>query len=88
MTCLAEFLLYRAETGHEILWIALLIALQIGAAFFKLVTGQTTAIIQDAHMRLMDEIREAPLFAIGRERRKIDAPPFTPDIVNAVAFRA
>ena len=85
---LAEFLFHRAEIGHEISRIALLVALQIGAAFFKVVAGQTTAILQDAEMRLMDEIREASLFALDRRRREIDDPPFAPDIVDAVAFRA
>ncbi len=63
VTGLAEFLFHRAEIGHEILRIALLVALQIGAAFLKVMAGQTTAIFQDAEMRLMDEIREASLFA-------------------------
>ena len=71
VTGLAEILFHLTEIGHEILRIALLVALQIGAAFFKVMAGQTTAILQDANaltypdrleMRLMDEIREASLF--------------------------
>ena len=85
---LAEFLFHRAKTGHEILRIALLVALQIGAAFFKVMAGQTTTILQDAEMRLMDEIREASLFRLDLWRREIDDPATAPDIVNAVAFRA
>ena len=41
---LAEILFHRTEIGHEVLRIALLVALQIGAAFFKVMAGQTTAI--------------------------------------------
>ena len=97
VTGLAEILFHLAEIGHEILRIALLVALQIGAAFFQAVAGQTTAILQDANaltypdrleVRLMDEIREASLFAVDRNRGEIDDPPFALDIVDAVAFRA
>ena len=88
VTGLAEILFHRTEIGHEIFRIALLVALQIGAAFFKVMAGQTTAILQDAEMRLMDEIREASLFALDRRRGEIDEPPLAPDIVDAVAFRA
>jgi hypothetical protein len=62
VTGLAETLFHRTEIRHEIPRIALLVALQIGAAFFKAMAGQTTAILKDAEMRLMDEIREASLF--------------------------
>jgi hypothetical protein len=88
VTALAEILFHRTEVGREILRIALLVALQIGATFFKVMAGQTTAILQDAEMRLMDEIREASLFALDRKREEIDYPPFALDIVNAVAFCA
>ena len=97
VTGLAEILFYRTEVGHEILRIALLVALQIGAGFFKAMAGQATAILQDAYaltypdrleMRLMDEIREASVFALDRRRGEIDETPFAPDIVDAVAFRA
>jgi hypothetical protein len=97
VTGLAEILLHLTEIGHETLRIALLVALEIGGAFFKVMAGQTTAILQDPYaltypdrleMRLMDEIREAPLFALRRKRGEIDYPPFALDIVNAVAFRA
>ena len=73
VTGLAEILFHLTEIGHEILRIALLVALQIGGVFFKVMAGQTTAIFQDPYaltytdrleMRLMDEIREAPLFAL------------------------
>ena len=73
VTRLAEILFHLTEIGHEILRIALLVALQIGGAFFKLMAGQTPAIFQDAdaltytdrlEMRLMNEIREASLFAL------------------------
>jgi hypothetical protein len=97
VTGLAEILFHLTEIGHEILGIALLVALQIGAGFIKVMAGQTTAILQDAYaltypdrleVRLMDEIREASLFAVDRRRGEIDYPPFALDIVNAVAFRA
>ena len=73
VTGLAEILFQLTEIGHETLRIALLVALQIGGAFFKIMACQTTAILQDPYaltypdrleMRLMDEIREAPLFAL------------------------
>ena len=73
VTGLAEILFHFAEIGYEALRIALLVALQIGAAFFKAMAGQTPAIFQDAdaltytdrlEMRLMNEIREASLFAL------------------------
>ena len=97
VTGLAEILFHLTEIGREILRIALLVALQIGAVFFKVMAGQTTAILQDAYaltypdrleMRLMDEIREASLLALDRWRGEIDYPPFALDIVNAVASRA
>ena len=97
VTGLAEILFHLTEIGHEILRIALLVALQIGAGFFKVMAGQTTAILQDAYaltypdrleVRLVDEIREASSFAVDRRRGEIDDPPFALDIVNAVAFRA
>ena len=88
MTGLAEILFHLTEIGHEILRIALLVALQIGAGFFKVMASQTTAILQDAEVRLMDESREASLFALDRRRREIDDPSFAPDIVDAVALGA
>ena len=88
VTGLAEILFHRTEIGHESFRIALLVALQIGTAFFKAMAGQTTAILQNAEMRLMDEIPEAPLLALDRRRREIDYPPFALAIVNAVTFRA
>src|SRR5262245_39953547 len=88
VTGLAEVLFHCTEIGHEIFRIALLVALQIGAAFFKAMAGQTTAILQDAEMRLMDEIREASPFAPDRRRGEIDDPPLALDIVDAVTFRA
>jgi hypothetical protein len=88
VTGLAEILLHRTEIGHESLRIALLVALEVGAGFFKLMAGQTTAVLQDAEMRLMDEVREASLFARDRSRGEIDDPPFALNIIDAVAFRA
>ena len=88
MACLAELFLHGAETGCKFSWIALLVALEIGAVLFKAVAGQAAAIVHDAHMRLVDEIREAPLFALDRDRGEIDHPRLAPDIVNAVAFCA
>ena len=66
----------------------MLVALQIGTTFFKVVAGQTTTLLQDAEMRLMDEIREASLLALDRRRGEIDEPPLALDIVDAVTFRA
>src|SRR5215470_16458353 len=40
VTALAELLFHRTKIGHEKLRIALLVALQIGAASFKIVAGQ------------------------------------------------
>jgi hypothetical protein len=45
VTALAEILFHRAKIGHEILRTALLVALQVGAAFFEVMAGQTTAIL-------------------------------------------
>jgi hypothetical protein len=73
VTSLAEILFHLTEIGHEILRTALLIALQIEGAFFNFMAGQTPAIFQDAdaltytdrlEMRLMNEFREASLFAL------------------------
>ena len=84
VTGLAEILCHRTEIGHEILRIALLVALQIGPALFKDMAGQTAAILQDAYaltypdrleMRLMDEIREASLFALDRRGEKLTTRP-------------
>ena len=88
VTSLAEILFHPAEIRCENLWIALLVALQIGAAFFEVMAGQTAAIFQCAEMRFMDELREASPFRLGRRLREIDEPPLALDIVNAVAFRA
>ena len=88
VTGLAKILLHRTEIGHESLRIALLVALQVGAGFFKLMAGQTTAVLQDAEMWLMDEVREASLFARDRNRGEINDPPFALNIIDAVAFRA
>ena len=88
VTGLAEILFHRSEIVDEIFWIALLIALQIGAAFFEGMTGQAAAIFQNAEMRLMDEIGEAPLLRLDLGRGEIDQPPFALDIVDAVTFRA
>ena len=85
---LAELLFHPTKIGHEILRIALLVALQIGAAFLEVMAGQTTAILQDAEMRLMHEIREASLFVLDRRRGEIDEPPLAPDLIDAVTFRA
>ena len=85
---LAELLLHLAEARHEVPRITLLVALQIWAAPFNAMAGLAAALLQDAEMRLMDEMREAPLFALGRGNGEIDDPPFAPDIVDAVAFRA
>ena len=67
---------------------ALRVALQIGAAFLKLMAGQTAAILHDTEMRLVDEIREASLFALNRRRGEIDDAPFALDVVDAVTLRA
>ena len=95
VTGLAEILFHRTEIGHEILRIALLVALQIGAALLKAMAGKTAAILlpagaifHGAEVRLVDEVREASPLALDRRRREIDDPPFALDIVNAVAFRA
>ena len=86
VTALAEFLFYPTKIGREISRIALLVALQIGPVFFKAMAGQTTAILQNAEMRLMHEIREAPLFVL--DRGEVDQPSAAPDLVDAVTFRA
>src|SRR5215831_12662511 len=88
VTALAEFLFHSTKIGYEKLRTALLVALQIGAASFKVMAGQTTAILHDAEMRPVDEIRKASLFALDRGRGEVDEPPPAPDIVDAVTFRA
>jgi hypothetical protein len=87
VTSLAEILFHLTEIGHEVFRIPLLVALEIRAALFEVMAGQTTAVLQHAEMRLMDEIRESSLLALDRRRGKINEPPFAPDIVDAVAFR-
>jgi hypothetical protein len=72
VTALAETLFHRAEIGHEIFRIAVLIALQIRATFLKVMAGQAAAILQEAEMRLMDEIREASLLRLDLGRGKIN----------------
>src|SRR5690242_3156762 len=74
VTALAEILFHRAKVGHEILRIALLVALQVGAAFFEIVAGQAAAILHDAEMRPVDEVREASLLGLDRRRREINKP--------------
>jgi hypothetical protein len=64
VTGLAEILLHGAEVGHEILRIALLVALQVRATLFEAMAGQTAAVLQDAEVRLVDEIREASQLAL------------------------
>ena len=54
----------------------------------KRMAGQTPAILHWAEMRLMDERREASLFARDRCRGEIDDPALVLEIVNAMAFRA
>ena len=97
VTGLTEILFHITEIRYEILWIASLVALQIGKGLFEVMAGQTTAIFQDAYaltypdrlkMRLMNKIREASPFALGRKRGEIDHPPFARDSVDAVALRA
>ena len=88
VTGLAEILFHLTEIGHEALRIALLVALQVGAAFFQVVAGQATAILHDAEMRPVDEVREASLFGLNRRRREINETPPALDIVDAVTFRA
>ena len=88
VTGLTKILFHYTKIGYEIFRIALLVALQIGAAFLKIMAGETTAILQDAEMRLMDESREASLLALGRRRGEIDKSPLAPDIVDTVTFRA
>src|SRR5262245_1949881 len=100
---LAEILFHRAEIGHEVSWIALLVTLQIGRGLFlgrtflEDMAGQATAILQDAYaltdpdrleMWLMDKIGKASPFALGRRRGEIDHAPLAFHVVNAVAFRA
>jgi hypothetical protein len=97
VTGLAETLFHLTEIGHEILRIALLVALEVAVAFFKDMAGQTAAILDNPYtltdpngleMRLMDKIREASMFALDGKRGEIDHPPLSLDIVDAVAFRA
>src|SRR5262245_13420868 len=87
VTALAEFLFNSAKIRHEKLRIALLVALQIGAASFKGMAGEATAILHDAEMRPVDEIRETSLFALDRGLSEVDEPSPAPTIVDAVTFR-
>src|SRR5215510_8404000 len=86
VTGLAAILFHRTKIGHEILRIAPLVALQIRAVLFKVMAGQTTAILQAAEMLLMDESRETSLFALNRRRGEIVESPLTSDVVDAVTF--
>jgi hypothetical protein len=88
VAALAELLFDGTEIRREGFRVALLVALQIGATFFKIVAGQTTAILQDAEVGLMDEVRETSPPCLDPGRGEIDEPPLAPDIVDAVAFRA
>ena len=88
VTRLAEFLFHRSEIRCKTLRIALLVALQILAAFFKAVACQTAAIVHRAKMRFMDESREVGLFALDRKWCEIDEPAFVLDVINAVTLRA
>ena len=88
MTRLAELPFHLTEIRCKASRIALLVALQIRAAFFDGVAAQATAIVHRAKMRLMDEIREAALFARDRSLREIDDPSIALDVVNAVALCA
>jgi hypothetical protein len=63
VACLAKFLLHRAETCGKFSWAALFVALEIRAILFKAMASETAAIVHDAHVRFMDEIREASPFA-------------------------
>ena len=85
---LAQLFFHGPEVGDEFFRIALLVALQIGAAFFKVMAGQATAILQHAEMRLMDEIREPPQLCLDLGWGEIDEPSLAPDTVDAMAFRA
>src|SRR5262245_50425707 len=88
VTGLAEILFHRAEVGYKRLRIALLVALQIGAVLLEIMAGQTPTVLQDAEMWLMDEICEASLFTLDGRWGEIGEPPLTPDIVDAMTFRA
>jgi hypothetical protein len=88
MTSLADIFFHRAEIGREILWIAVLVALQIWPVFFRVMAGQTAARPYYRKMRLMNEICEASPFAFDRRRRKIDESSLPRDVVDAMAFRA
>ena len=65
VTTLAGILFHTAEIRCENMRIALLVALQIGAAFFEVVAGQTTAIFHYVEMRFMGERREASPFCLS-----------------------
>src|SRR5262245_14242952 len=88
VTALAELLFHSTKIGREKLRIALLVALQIGAASFKVMAGQTTTILHEPEMRPVNEIREASQFALDRRRGEIDEPSLGPAIVDAMTFRA
>ncbi len=73
---LAEILFHLTEIGHEILRIALLVALQIGAAFLEgYGRSEQPAVLQDAQMRLMDEIREASFLLSTEGGEKLTTRP-------------
>ena len=90
MAALAEFFFHRTEIGRKSVRIALFVALQIGAAFLKIMAVQTTTILglQGAEMRLMDKFREAALLALDRRSGEIDGTAFAWNIIDAVAFCA
>ncbi len=88
VAALAKILFHPAEIRRKNLRIALLEALEIRAAFFEVMAGQTTAIFQCAEMRFMNKPRKASPLRFGRRLREIDESSFALDIVNTVAFRA
>jgi hypothetical protein len=88
VTGLAKIFFHRSKIRYERLRVPLFVAFQIGSGFFEPMAGEAAAVFHYAKMWLMNEMREAALFALGGRRREVDESPFPLDIVQAVAFRA
>jgi len=68
VTRLAEVFFYFTEVGHEGERVAFLVTLEVRASLFEVVARQTTAIIHNAEMGLVDEMCELALFGVDRRR--------------------
>ena len=85
---LTPILFHRTEPGDKIVRIALLVAFQIRAVFIQLMAGEATALSGNAEMRFVDKLRKAALLPLDGQWREIDGSALSPNLIDAVAFRA